>query len=437
MKTKILKKIEDKSLKIGVIGLGYVGLPLAVECANASFSTIGFDIQKEKVDKVNNKINYIGDVVPDELNKVVSNKKLIATTDYSKLSEIDAIIICVPTPLDEYKQPDISYVENSAIEIAKYIKKSTLVILESTTYPTTTEKLLIPTIEKHSNLKCDSDFYAAFSPERIDPGNKEFKTKNTPKIVGGSSIEAGDLVTELYKNILVSDIINVGSCSVAEMAKIWENTYRHINIGLANEMAIICKLMGIDVWDVIEAAKTKPYGFQAFYPGPGLGGHCIPLDPYYLTWVARAYNYHTRLIETAGEINDSMPSYIVDRCSKMLNKVRKPIADSKVLICGMAYKADIDDYRESPSLKLFDIFNKLEAKVEAYDPYIDSVKINNVDYKVKTEISVNEISQYDLVVISTDHSNVDYEMIANNAQLIFDSRNAMKNFKNKTNIERL
>lgn len=435
MKKTLINKIDDKSLIIGVVGLGYVGLPLAVECAKAKYKTIGFDIQKIKVEMVNNKKNYIGDVVPDELADVVDSKHLTATCDYSKIAECDAILICVPTPLDTFKQPNTSYIENSAAEIGKHLKKKAIVILESTTYPTTTENLLVPVIEKHSGYKCDKDFYVGFSPERVDPGNKEYKTRNTPKIVGTSSKNASFVATKLYENILESKIISVGSCSVAEMAKIWENTYRHINIGLANEMAIICNLMGIDVWEVVEAAKTKPYGFQAFYPGPGLGGHCIPLDPYYLTYVARGYNYHTRLIETAGEINDNMPNYIVERCTKMLNKERKSVADSKILICGMAYKADIDDYRESPSLKLITLFDKLEAKIESYDPYIDSVKINNKEWVVQTRINAKKIKEYDLIVIATDHTNVDYQMITDNAKLIFDSRNALKSIDKTTKIE--
>lgn len=437
MKEELIKKINSKELKVGVVGLGYVGLPLAVEFAEAGFNTIGFDLQEKKVNKVNNGENYIGDVVPETLKKVVSNKKLMATTDWTLIKELDFIAICVPTPLDEYQQPDVSYITSSCETISKYLTKNTMVVLESTTYPGTTEELVKSIIEKGSSLECSKDFYLGFSPERVDPGNEKYKTKNTPKIVGAIGEDANYCISLVYKNTLEGDVKTVSSPAVAEMEKILENTYRNINIGLVNEMAIICNRMGINIWEVIDAAKTKPYGFQAFYPGPGLGGHCIPLDPFYLTWKAREFNYHTKLIETSGEINTGMPEYIVERCSLVLNKDAKPLKNSKILICGVAYKNDIDDYRESPSLRVVEEFEKHGAIVTSYDPYISEYQHKGKTYQVKTTITADEIKEYDLVVVTTGHKCVDYEMINENAKAIFDSRNALANITNRDKIELL
>ncbi len=432
MKQNLLKKIEDKSLVIGVIGLGYVGLPLAVEKAKAGFKTIGFDVQESKVDMVNKGENYIGDVIVDELKEVVDSGLLSATTDFSFVSQVDFIAICVPTPLDSFKQPDITYVQNSTEAVAKYLKKQTIVVLESTTYPGTTEELLLPILEQ-SGLKCGVDFYLGYSPERVDPGNLIYKTKNTPKVVGGVGKDATDVIAEVYKAVLSSDVHKVSSPKIAEMEKILENTYRNINIGLANEMALICNRMGINVWEVIEAAKSKPYGFQAFYPGPGLGGHCIPLDPFYLSWKAREYNYHMRLIEISGEINDYMPEYVVERCSKILNKNKKPLNGAKVLICGVAYKQDIDDYRESPALAVIDNFEKEMAVVSYYDPFIPSYKHDGV--KRESITGLDNLGEYDIIVIATAHTDVDYEKIANAGVPVFDAKNVMKDVENKENIE--
>ena len=310
MKATLLKKIKERTITVGVVGLGYVGLPLAVEKAKAGFKTIGFDVQKSKVDMVNAGHNYIGDVVDDDLKKIVEAGMLTATNDFSFVKDVDFIAICVPTPLDSHQQPDISYVKSSAEEIAKYLTKGTMVVLESTTYPGTTEELLKPILET-SGLKCGEDFYLGFSPERVDPGNKQFKTKNTPKVVGAIGEDAREVIAAMYRAVLEGDVYEVSSPAVAEMEKILENTYRNINIGLANEMAILCNRMGIDYWEVVDAAKTKPYGFQAFYPGPGLGGHCIPLDPYYLSWKAREYGFHTSMIESSMMVNDKMPEYCV------------------------------------------------------------------------------------------------------------------------------
>lgn len=437
MKTLLLDRIKDKSAVVAVIGLGYVGLPLAVEKAKAGYKTIGFDVQKEKVNMVNKGKNYIGDVVDSELEAIVKNGKLSATSDFSVVSGVDFIAICVPTPLDEYKQPDISYVKNSTIEISKYLQPGTIVVLESTTYPGTTEELLLPILEEGSGLKCGEDFFLAFSPERVDPGNILYKTKNTPKVVGGVGKDATEIAAAMYRNVLEGDIFEASSPRVAEMEKILENTYRNINIGLANEMAIICNKMGIDVWEVIEAAKTKPYGFQAFYPGPGLGGHCIPLDPYYLSWKAREYDYHTQLIETSGIINDSMPAYVVERCSLILNRFKKPLNGSKILILGVAYKQDIDDYRESPALKVIDNFEKVGSVVDYYDPYIEKYRYRGNEKRGLNTLSEPIVSKYDLVVVTTSHTKFDYNFVQKSAKYIFDTKNAMKNVINRDNIELL
>lgn len=437
VKASLLEKIKDKSAVVAVIGLGYVGLPLAVEKAKAGYKTVGFDIQDSKVKMVNEGHNYIGDVVDADLEDIVNKGLLSATSDFSIVKDADFIAICVPTPLDEHQQPDISYVKNSAIEVSKYLKKGSIVVLESTTYPGTTEELLLQILEEGSGLKCGQDFFLAFSPERVDPGNLIYKTKNTPKVVGGVGKNSTEIAAAMYRSVLQGEVFEVSSPKVAEMEKILENTYRNINIGLANEMAIICNKMGINVWEVIDAAKTKPYGFQAFYPGPGLGGHCIPLDPYYLSWKAREYNYHTKLIETSGIINDSMPEYVVERCSRILNRFKKPLNGSKILILGVAYKQDIDDYRESPALKVIENFEKEGCIVDYYDPYIKGYK-----YKGKLKQRIKELNQEvlheaDLVVVTTAHTAIDYEFVQANSSFIFDTKNAMKGVNNRENIELL
>jgi UDP-N-acetyl-D-glucosamine dehydrogenase len=427
LKQELLNKINNKTAKVGVVGLGYVGLPLAVEKANAGYQTIGFDVQEAKVNMVNEGKNYIGDVVDENLKEIVNSKLLRATTDFSFVKDVDTICICVPTPLDLYKQPDLSYVVDSTRSVAEYLHKGMLVILESTTYPGTTEEVLKPILEE-SGLKCGEDFFLAFSPERVDPGNKDFNTKNTPKVVGGCTEDCTEVAAALYRNVLEGDIHTVSSPAVAEMEKILENTFRNINIGLANEMAILCNRMGIDVWEVIDAAKTKPYGFMPFYPGPGLGGHCIPLDPFYLEWKAKEYDYHTRLIETSGEINDSMPEFVLDNVMKILNKNKKALNGAKVLVLGVAYKNDIDDYRESPAFKVIELLEKNGADLMINDPYCPVSK-----YKDKTYNSVDwteVIDDSDIVVITTNHSCYDYEAIVAKAKVVYDTRNATKNVIN-------
>ncbi|MCR2032230.1 nucleotide sugar dehydrogenase [Anaerofustis stercorihominis] len=435
MKNELLKKIKNKEIIVGVVGLGYVGLPLAVEKAKAGYKTIGFDVQPQKVDMVNSGENYIGDVVDSDLKKLTESKMLSATTDFSFVKDVDFIAICVPTPLDKHQQPDISYVKSSTIEISKYLTKGTMVVLESTTYPGTTEELIKPILEEGSGLKCGEDFYLGFSPERVDPGNLIYKTKNTPKVVGAIGKDATEVISAMYSSVLESDIHTVSSPAVAEMEKILENTYRNINIGLVNELAMLCHEMGISLWEVVDAAKTKPYGFQAFYPGPGLGGHCIPLDPYYLSWKAREYGFHTSMIESSMMINDKMPEYCVERAMKILNRHGKALSTSKVLVLGVAYKQDIDDYRESPALSVIDILGENGADVDFYDPFISEYKHEGKSKKGINKIDDKIISSYDLVMITTAHSNVDYEMVSNNAKAIFDTKNVMKDIKNRDNLE--
>ena len=435
MKKELLKKINEKSIRVGVVGLGYVGLPLAVEKAKVGFKTIGFDVQSEKVDMVNQGHNYIGDVVDSDLKKLVEEGMLTATTDFSFVKDVDFIAICVPTPLDSHQEPDISYVKSSTESISKYLTKGTMVVLESTTYPGTTEELIKPILEQGSGLKCGEDFYLGFSPERVDPGNLIYKTKNTPKVVGAIGKDATEVIATMYRAVLEGEVCEVSSPAIAEMEKILENTYRNINIGLINELTMLCQKMGISMWEVIDAAKTKPYGFQAFYPGPGLGGHCIPLDPYYLTWKAREYGFHTSMIENSMIINDKMPEYCVERASKILNKKKKAMNGSKVLVLGVAYKQDIDDYRESPALRVIEVLKREKAEVDFYDPWISEYKYKGQKYKGIPEINPEIIASYDLIMITTAHSNVDYDMIQKNADEIFDTKNVMKNIKNRENIE--
>ncbi len=431
----MLDKIQNKSIKVGVVGLGYVGLPLAVEKAKAGFKTTGFDVQSSKVDMINAGHNYIGDVVQEDLATLVKEGMLRATSDFSFIKECDFIAICVPTPLDRHQQPDISCVRDSSIAISKYLKKDTMVVLESTTYPGTTEELIKPILEEGSGLKCGEDFYLGFSPERVDPGNLIYKTKNTPKVVGAIGADATECIAAMYKAVLSSEITVVSSPAVAEMEKILENTYRNINIGLVNELAKLCHEMKISIWEVIDAAKTKPYGFQAFYPGPGLGGHCIPLDPYYLSWKAREYGFHTSMIESSMMINDSMPEYTVERAGKVLNRFKKALNGAKVLVLGVAYKQDIDDYRESPALRVIEELEKTGANVSYFDPYIPGYKYNGKQYSGIPSLTADVIENSDLVVVTCAHSNVDYDFVQQHARAIFDTKNVMKNVKNRENIE--
>jgi len=435
IKEGLLEKIQDKTLRMGVCGLGYVGLPLAVDKAKHGFRTIGFDIQQKKVDMVNAGENYIGDVVDADLKQLVFSGMLRATSDFSFVREVDFIAICVPTPLDKHQQPDIGYVRDSAAAISKNLRRGMVVVLESTTYPGTTEDLIKPILEEGSGLKCGEDFYLGFSPERVDPGNLIYKTSNTPKVVGAIGAEAAEVISKVYSSILDSEVHTVSSPAAAEMEKILENTYRNVNIGLINELAILCNKMGINIWEVIDAAKTKPYGFQAFYPGPGLGGHCIPLDPYYLSWKAREYGFHTSMIESSMMINDRMPEYTVERAGKILNRSKKALNGSRVLLLGVAYKQDIDDYRESPALRVMEEFRKNGADTDYFDPFVPKCQYRGVWYQGLCELTSGMLRSYDLAVVTTAHSCVDYELVANAGIPVFDCKNVMKSVQDRDNIE--
>ena len=432
----IKEKLMNKTATLGVVGLGYVGLPLAVEKAKAGYKTIGFDVQQSKVDMVNSGKNYIGDVVNEDLDAIVKSGRLSATTDFSMVASADCVCICVPTPLDAYQQPDISYVRASAESIVPYMHKGMLIVLESTTYPGTTQELLLPILQQ-SGLKCGEDFFLAFSPERVDPGNLIYKTKNTPKVVGGITEACTEIAAIMYEAILEAPIHRVSSPAVAEMEKILENTYRNVNIGLVNELTMLCHKMGINFWEVVDAAKSKPYGFQAFYPGPGLGGHCIPLDPYYLSWKAREYGFHTSMIESSMMVNDRMPEYCAERASKILNRDKKAMNGSRILILGVAYKQDIDDYRESPALRVIEALEQLGADVIYYDPFVSTYHEHGAAKHSEPELTAELISGADLVIITTAHTTVDYKLVQESALAIFDTKNAMKHIDNRENIELL
>ena len=436
MKQKLLKKIKDRTMTAGVVGLGYVGLPLAVEKAKAGFKTTGFDIQAARVAMVNRGQNYIGDVVDNDLEELVQCGKLSATNDYTFIKDVDFIAICVPTPLDVHQEPDISYVRDSAVEISKYLKRGSIVVLESTTYPGTTEELIRPILENGSGLVCGQDFYLGFSPERVDPGNLVYKTKNTPKVVGAIGNDAAEVISSMYRAVLDGEVFVVSSPAVAEMEKILENTYRNVNIGLINEIARLCNAMSIPVWEVIDAAKTKPYGFQPFYPGPGPGGHCIPLDPYYLAWKAREYGFHTTLIENSMVIKDSQPGYCVQRAMHILNRQNKSMNGADILLLGVAYKNDIADCRESPAVKVMKELKQNGASVEYYDPWVAEFdNIYGQKGKSVPELTPETVAGYDLVIVTTAHHNVDYGMVQKYARAVFDTKNIMKHLTDRENIE--
>lgn len=429
------ERIQNKAATLGVCGLGYVGLPLAVEKAKAGFKVVGFDVQKAKVDMVNSGHNYIGDVVNEDLASIVASGNLRATTDFASVASCDCVCIAVPTPLGKHQEPDVSYVKASTESIAPYLHKDMLVVLESTTYPGTTEELLKPILENASGLKCGEDFYLAFSPERVDPGNLIYKTKNTPKVVGGCTPKCTDIAATMYEAVLEAPVHRVSSPAIAEMEKILENTYRNINIGLVNEFSRLCNKMGISVWEVIDAAKSKPYGFQAFYPGPGLGGHCIPIDPCYLAWKAREYGFHTTMIENSMIINDSQPNYCVDRAMRILNNHKKAVNGAKILVLGVAYKNDIDDYRESPAIRVVEKLLEVGANVTYYDPWIASFKKGDLEMTGEKALTSELVENVDLVMITVAHSNVDYELVQKHAKAIFDTKNVMRNIVNRDNIE--
>ncbi len=426
----LIDKINDKKAVIGIVGLGYVGLPVAVDAAESGFDVIGFDVQDKKVNLVNAGKNYIRDVDDTVFQKCLKTNKLKATSDFSEISLCDVILICVPTPLDSHFQPDVRFIINSAESIAENRKKPSIVILESTTYPGTTEEIVKPILEKDGSL-LGKDLFLAFSPERVDPGNAVYKTKNIPKVVGGCTVECSKIASAFYSSILTDGVHVVSSPNVAEMEKLLENTFRLVNIGLINEMAVLSDRLKIDIWEVIEAAKTKPYGFMPFYPGPGLGGHCIPIDPFYLSWKAKEFHFQTTLIEAAGQTNNEMPNYVVHKIGKILNEHKKSYSSSFILILGAAYKKDIDDYRESPAIRIIELLEEMKATVAVCDPYID--EFYGFDNKVyKTAGLTDEIIQKaDLVVIVTDHSSFNEDQILKNSRLIYDTRNFIKKSSDK------
>ncbi len=422
MKEEILKKIENRDIQIAIVGLGYVGLPLAVEFAKAGVKVKGYDIDDKKTEKINKGVSYVKDVSSEDLAPLIQEGLLTATTDSSVLNQVDGIIIAVPTPLSKTKDPDLSYVIRAAHDVKKNLKRGHIISFESTTYPGTTDEIILPLLEE-TGLRVGKDFYLAFSPERIDPGNKKYTVKNTPKLVGGVEPDSTEVVSALYSLALLK-VVPVSSSRVAEAAKLLENTFRSINIGLANEMAIMCNILGIDVWEVIEAAATKPFGFMKFYPGPGIGGHCIPIDPIYLSWKLKTFNYTARFIETATDINSNMPRYVVSRIQDALNEKEQSLKGSRILVLGIAYKRDIDDVRESPILDIIDLLEQKGAHVEYYDPHVPWVEISG---KLMESVKKPKYRDYHIVVLGTDHSAFDYNKIYLEAPYIFDTRNAFKN----------
>lgn len=423
--SELLEKIDNRDSLIGILGLGYVGLPLAILFAKNKFKVIGIDPSSKKIESIKNGINYISDINNSEFSDALSSGNFRAYADFSELSNCDIVIICVPTPLDKFKKPDMSFIENAGKEIGKNMKSGVLVSLESTTYPTTTEDFLLPLIEDISGKKHGEDFWICFSPERVDPGNKEYKTENTPKIVGGLGEPATNIAMALYSKV-IKQLHRVSSPRIAEMVKILENTYRLVNISLINEIALLCGKMDIDIWEVIEAAKTKPYGFQAFYPGPGIGGHCIPLDPFYLEYIAKNFNFSLTMINTAGNIDNLMTHRMVIKINTALNKTKKSINGSKIMVLGVAYKPDIDDERESPALKIIEELIAKGADVSFHDPFIAKVNLGHGRFLSSEVLSEESIAQKDCLVITTNHSVFDYSFINKNAKLIVDLRNAIK-----------
>jgi UDP-N-acetyl-D-glucosamine dehydrogenase len=427
-KKRLIDRIINKKVKVGIIGLGYVGLPLAVLFAKRGFSVFGMDIDKDRIKRAKKGKSYILDVEENELKKVILQKRLKVTDDFSTIKKLDAVIICVPTPLKEKKEPDVSYIISAVENIKKFMKEGQIVVLESTTYPGTTEEIILPLLES-AGFKEGKDFYLAFSPERIDPANVKFKTENTPKVIGGISLASTKMAKLLYAQV-INRIVAVSSSKVAETAKLLENTFRIVNIALVNEIMLMCDKLGIDVWEVIDVAKTKPYGYMPFYPGPGVGGHCIPVDPIYLSWKARGYGFEARFIELASHINSQMPHYVLDRITRALNQYKKPLKGSKVLIVGVAYKKDVKDLRESPALEIISLLQNEGAIVSYYDSYLPYLKIGNIDLK-SLKFMRRSFRDKDCVVIVTDHSNVDYSFILEHSALIVDTRNVFKNVKGR------
>lgn len=429
IKDQIIARITEKRAHVGVVGLGYVGLPLLVEFAHNGFQAIGFEVDESKAQQINKGESYIGDVPSASIKQLVDEKRLRATTDFNHLQECDAVIICVPTPLRKTKEPDVSYILAAAEQIKQRLHRGQLIILESTTYPGTTDEVLLPMFEE-TGLKLDEDFLLAFSPERVDPGNPQFQTHNIPKVVGGVTNDSTEVAAHLYSQI-VKDVHSVSSARVAETAKLLENTFRAVNIGMANEMARLCYALNIDTWEVIRAAATKPFGFMAFYPGPGIGGHCIPLDPHYLSWKARQHGFDSRFIGLAEEVNSRMPEHVVQLVADGLNDERKAMKGSRVLLLGVAYKKDINDVRESPALSIIDRLRAKGADVRYHDPFVQELRFDDAHTDSTGEplesisLSDDELRGADCVVIVTDHSDIDYARVCQLAPLVVDTRNAL------------
>ena len=426
-------KIENREAQIGVIGLGYVGLPLAMEFVRAGFHVTGIDVDQEKVKKLNRGENYIQDVEDKSVANAVAINQLSATSDFSVIQNLDAISICVPTPLNKQKNPDISHINSVMKNMKDFIHHNMLIVLESTSYPGTTRELVLPKLES-KGLRVGHEFYLCFSPERVDPGNKKYKTANTPKVLGGITPNCGLMGELLYKTI-VDEVVMVSSPESAEMVKLLENTFRAVNIGLANEVAIMCEKLGVDVWEVIDAAATKPFGFMKFTPGPGLGGHCIPIDPHYLSWKLKALDYNARFIQLAGEINTAMPLHVVGLVQEGLNQQRKSIRGSQILVIGVAYKKNVDDVRESPSLDVMKLLENDGAELSFYDPYVSFVKLNGNGINGHKSLTEENLKNSDAVIIMTDHDQIDFQFIEENSDLIIDSRNVIK--KNQPHVIKL
>lgn len=429
---RLQEKIEGKTARVGVIGLGYVGLPMAELAATNGFDVIGVDVDALRVERLNRGESYILDVPSEVVRPLVEQGKIRASTDYAALAEADIVLITVPTPLNKTGDPDMSFVITSLQSLKPWLHAGMLVALESTTYPGTTHEMFVPVAEE-AGLKVGEDIFIAFSPERVDPGNTHYTTKNTPKVVGGVTARCTEIATAYYQRV-VDEVVPVSSTTAAEMVKLYENTFRAINIGLVNELAIICNLLGTDVWEIIEAAKTKPFGFMPFYPGPGLGGHCIPIDPSYLAWRMRTLQYRTRFIELATEINSQMPEYVVNRSMEMLNERGRSLKGAKLLLLGMAYKQEIDDLRESPALDVFDLLKRKGAEVNYHDPYCPTVAFDGGTV-ASTPLTPEIVQQQDLVIITTGHRSVDYEMVLEHAGQVFDTRNVVRPWADKAKAE--
>lgn len=425
VKEALIDKIKTNTAKVAIIGMGYVGLPLATCVAKIGFKVFGIDISTQRIERLNRGDSYINDVSNEELLPLVEAGLIQGTSDFAYLAEADIIIICVPTPLTKNRDPDISYIKKTADEIAKYLRPGQLVTLESTTYPGTTEEVLLPVLQANG-LKVGEDFFLAHSPERVDPGNSRYTTHNTNKILGGSTAACGEVATAFYRKIIL-DVIAVSSPGCAEMVKVFENTFRAVNIALVNELALLCDRMGLNVWEVVEAASTKPFGMLTFYPGPGVGGHCIPIDPFYLTWKAREYNFHTRFIELAGEINSFMPQFVREKLIRTLGKLGKPLIGSKVLVLGVAYKRDTSDWRQSPGLDLINLLQKEAVQIFYNDPNVPQIQDDQGQVYTSLPLTEETLSAMDCVVIITDHSDYNYDFIITHSASIVDTRNACHN----------